>query len=186
MTIVNDTSKVVSELRYNFEHHWWSSILLLEWSIMLLESSIVLLEKIYSTRITHHDCHLIIIICLYYKPLVVLFQRLLFHIFCSKRSSFDWYWISLFNGTDHLIELWIELTCGSLKSLNIIKFLSKKWRKCQAARLGIRRSRILQLKGAGRKDMKVREELLSKIIEYLAKATTCNWFKSLHDTGPRF
>jgi hypothetical protein len=33
-------------------------IMLLESSIMLLESSIMLLQNIYSTDITHDDCHL--------------------------------------------------------------------------------------------------------------------------------
>jgi hypothetical protein len=36
-----------------FDHAW-----LLESSIMLLELSITLLENIYSTGITHYDCHL--------------------------------------------------------------------------------------------------------------------------------
>jgi hypothetical protein len=42
------------------------------WSIIitLLESSSMLLENIYSTGINHDHCHMMIIICLYYRPQV--------------------------------------------------------------------------------------------------------------------
>jgi hypothetical protein len=40
------------------------SIILLELSIKPLELSIMLLENIYSTGITHDDCHMLIVICL--------------------------------------------------------------------------------------------------------------------------
>ena len=60
MTIVNDDCK----WHHKLERHLWSSIMLLELSITLLESSIKLLENIYSTSITHADCHMMIIICL--------------------------------------------------------------------------------------------------------------------------
>ncbi len=35
---------------------------------MLLESSIMLLENTYNTGVTHDDCHIVIVICLKYRP----------------------------------------------------------------------------------------------------------------------
>ncbi len=64
ITIVNDASRVICERRHNFEHHLWSSIVLLELSIILLKLSIMLLESIYCTGVTHVHHHMQIIMCL--------------------------------------------------------------------------------------------------------------------------
>ncbi len=51
ITIVNDASRVISELCHNLEHHLQSSIMLQEPLIVLLELSITHIENIYSTGI---------------------------------------------------------------------------------------------------------------------------------------
>jgi hypothetical protein len=43
--------------------------MLLEASIMLLELSIMLIENIYSTGVSHDDCHMMIVMCLQYSDL---------------------------------------------------------------------------------------------------------------------